>query len=48
MTLFIGKAKFFRREGIEDLLNERYAGSLSLEDPRTSTPGLQFSFLGDW
>lgn len=29
---------------LNDLLAERFAGAISLEDPRTSTPGLQFFF----
>lgn len=44
MTFIYREGEVLPPEGIEDLLNERYAGSLSLEDPRTSTPGLQFYF----
>ena len=29
---------------LQDLLDSRFAGSVALEDPRTSTPGLQFFF----
>lgn len=46
-----GAMTFVYREGeinppqsLQDLLDPRFAKSLSLQDPRTSTPGLQFFF----